>query len=85
MVEVLVYRAGETLPADIDYLVINRISRARGWEYYVGASPSLASRTDLRLPTGPAGYASRETALDEARKAAEAHGLRAIYMELASL
>jgi len=85
MIEVLSYRFGESLPSEGAYLVVNRISRTRGCEYYIAASPSLGERPELSLPPAPPGYASRETALGEARKAAETFGISAIYMELASI
>ena len=81
MIEVTTYRCGDALPTDGAYLVINKISRTRVSEYYISAP----SAPDLRLPDGPAGFASQETAIGEARKAAEARGFRAIYVELASL
>ena len=85
MIEVVSYRFGERLPADGEYLLINRVSRTRGCEYYIAASPGCGERPELRLPPTPPGYASKETALDAARKAAAEHGFRTIYMELASV
>jgi len=82
MIEVTTYRSGESLPSEGDYLVINKISRIRVSEYYISAGPSAP---DLRLPPGPVGFASQETAIGEARKAAEARGFSTIYVELASL
>ena len=85
MIEVVEFRCGERPPADGEYLVINRISRTRGCEYYIAGSPGCGERPELKLPHGPPGYASKETAISEARKACAEYGLAAIYMELASV
>lgn len=85
MVEVVVFRCGDRPPTDGRYLMISRISRTRGCEYYVEASPACGEQPELRLPPGPPGYASKETAISEARKAADAFGVGTIYMELVSV
>jgi hypothetical protein len=85
MAEVIHLRIGERLPKEGDFLVLIRVSRIRGFDYFIDPSPSLAPRLGKRVPTGGPGYASLATALKEAQAMADQHGVSPIYVQAESV
>ena len=81
MTEVVKLRAGESLPEHGNHLVITRIGRVRGFDYYIDGSPAVEGRIGPRVPSGGPGYASLETALKAAEALAEQHGVDTIYIQ----
>jgi hypothetical protein len=85
MAEVVHLKAIDPLPQDGDYLVITRLGRARAFEYFIDASPSLEPKIGPRVPPGGPGYATVESALSAAQGLAEQHKVPRIYVQHASI
>ena len=77
--------ATEPLPASGDFLVITQIGRARAFEYFIDASPSLEPKIGPRVPPGGPGYASLEKAIEAAQELAFNHHVPTIYVQHASV
>jgi hypothetical protein len=81
MAEVIHMRIGDPLPKDGDFLVLARVSRIRGFDYFIDPSPSLEPKLGQRVPAGGPGYASLATALKEAQALAGRFHVPAIYVQ----
>jgi hypothetical protein len=77
--------AAEPLPDSGDFLVVTQIGRARGFEYFIDASPSLEPKIGPRVPPGGPGYVSVEKAIEAAQELATIHHVPTIYVQHDSL
>src|SRR5438309_2305632 len=81
MAEVIHLQFGESLPKDGDFLALTRVSRIRGFEYFIDPSSSLAPKLGERIPCDGPGYATVTTALREAQALADRYAVPAIYVQ----
>lgn len=85
MADVVHLRAVDPLPQSGDYLVITRMARARAFEFFIDASPSLEPKVGPRVPPGGPGYATVERAIEAAQEIAAQHRVPTIYVQHASI
>ncbi len=84
MPDVVKLKVGHAPPKG-DYLLITQVGRNRGFDYYVEASPTAFERLGVGGHVAGPGFASLESALQEARRLAAAHGLNPIYVEASAV
>lgn len=85
MAEIVYLKGGDSLPQEGDFLVVTRISRTRGFEYFIDVSPALQPKVGRRIPTGGPGYASLQSALRDAEELAAQHQAPKIYVQHESI
>lgn len=71
----------DPLPAQGEFLLITRIDRLRGSEYFIDSSPDLRRRLPPRIPAGGPGYASEEAALAAALDLARREAVPSILIQ----
>jgi hypothetical protein len=81
MAQVVRLKAGDQLPAEGDFLSVTRVGRVRAFEYFIDPSPSLEPKVGERVPRGGPGYASLDSALEDAQTLADLHGAAIIYVQ----